>query len=157
MFLCRSQAFLRAQSMFASIKSSQLPSCSYDTALALLSKRCVTRDGRNLFATSLPIFCKICFSGMPDTRCRRSPFALKFSEVISFPDGVTSTVLGDKFVRAQVPGFLASKFHVRFNKLYATSELLIRQGARTSTALSALLSDSQGCTFSSRALSQIVL
>ena len=47
----------------------------------------------------------------------------------------------------QVPCPLASKFHVCFNKIRTTSELLVRQSMRISTALSALLYNSPGWTF----------
>ena len=50
-------------------------------------------------------------------------------------------------ILVQVPCFLASKFHVCFNKICTMCELLERQSIRTSTALSTLLCNAEGWTF----------
>ena len=102
LFLCESQAFLLANSTFVSINFAQLPSCSYDRACGLrpfstflkntqrvpffsrsVAKRSSTRDNRNFFTASLPMFSNLDSTGIDDTPCRGSPFALNVGEVIS--------------------------------------------------------------------------
>ena len=100
-FLCRSQAFFRASSMFASVNSAQLPTCSHDRAFGLrpcsplyctlpkvgpffsrfFTNRFATRASRNFLARIFPIFCKMDLAGIPDTPCRKYCSVLNFSDV----------------------------------------------------------------------------
>ena len=85
--------------------SAQFSSCPYDKAfgerplkvwpflLALLKKRCATRDSRNSSITLFPIFRKIDLTGIADTPCRKSPFAMHFTEVTSSTAQAISNVL----------------------------------------------------------------
>ena len=59
---------------------------------------------------------------------------------------LNTSLFGFVYFLVQVPCPLASKFHVCFNKIRTTSELLVRQSMRISTALSAMLYNSPGWT-----------
>ena len=50
-------------------------------------------------------------------------------------------------VIVQIPGFLASTFHVRFNKLCTTSELFIRHSVRASIMFSSSSNNTQHAAF----------